>query len=126
MPQEAYPERLLRHALPRGKLGAGAGAAPSWLNAISRFQAVTHVAQVKPGGLAQFSHLRLKFAATQFDDRIVVLPPSEGGNVIAFGVLGDTVELRGSELKAQVRKLRETAGLNLSHVVHGLEATDNV
>ena len=64
--------------------------------------------------------------AQAFDDRIVVLPPSVGGNVIAFGVLGDTVELRGSELKAQVRKLRDTAGLNLSHVVRGLEATDNV
>ena len=64
--------------------------------------------------------------AQAFDDRIVVLPPSEGGNVIAFGVLGDAVELRGSELKAQVRKLRDTAGLNLSHVVRGLEETDRV
>ncbi len=64
--------------------------------------------------------------AQAFDDRIVVLPPSEGGNVIAFGVLGETVELRGNELKAQVRKLRDTAGLNLSHVVRGLEETDRV
>ena len=61
-----------------------------------------------------------------FNDRIVVLPPSEGGNVIAFGVLGDAVELRGRELKAQVRKLRAASGLNLSHVVRGLEETDSV
>ncbi len=64
--------------------------------------------------------------AQAFDNRIVVLPPSEGGNVIAFGAMGDTVELRGSELKSQVRKLRETSGLNLSHVVRGLEETDSV
>ena len=64
--------------------------------------------------------------AQAFDDRIVVLPPSEGGNVIAFGVLGDAIELRGAELKAQVRNLRERAGLNLSHVVRGLEETDSV
>ena len=64
--------------------------------------------------------------AQAFDNRIVVLPPSVGGNVIAFGAMGDTVELRGSELKSQVRKLRETSGLNLSHVVRGLEETDSV
>ncbi len=59
--------------------------------------------------------------ALAFDDRIVVLPPSEGGNVIAFGVVGSRVELSGRELKAQARKLRETSALNLSNVICSLE-----
>ena len=59
--------------------------------------------------------------ALAFDDRIVVLPPSEGGNVIAFGVVGSRVELSGRELKAQARKLRETSALNLSNVISSLE-----
>ncbi len=60
--------------------------------------------------------------AEVFDDRIVVLPPSQGGNVIAFGVAGSPIELSSRELKGQVRQLREASALNLSHVVASLEA----
>lgn len=64
--------------------------------------------------------------AQAFDDRIVVLPPSEGGNVIAFGVVGSPVELGGRELKTQAKNLREISALNLSHVISGLQATGSV
>lgn len=64
--------------------------------------------------------------ARAFDDRIVVLPPSEGGNVIAFGVVGSPVELSAAELKAQARRWRQTSALNLSHVISGLQATGSV
>ena len=58
--------------------------------------------------------------AQAFDDRIIVLPPSEGGNVIAFGVSGGSVALNERELKAEVRALREGSGLNLSGVIKDL------
>ena len=55
-----------------------------------------------------------------FDDRIIVLPPSEGGNVITFGVSGGSLELNERQLKAEVRAIRECSGLNLSGVIKDL------
>ena len=64
--------------------------------------------------------------AHAFDDRIIVLPPSDGGNVIVFGVCGGSVELNERELKAQARALRESAGLNLSGVIKDLIGIDTI
>ena len=58
--------------------------------------------------------------AQTFDDRIIALPPSEGGNVIAFGISGANVELNERQLKAEVRALREGSGLNLSGIIKDL------
>ena len=64
--------------------------------------------------------------AQAFEDRIVVLPPSEGGNIIAFGVSGAQVELTERDLKAEVRALRENSGLNLSALINDLIDSDPV
>jgi spermidine synthase len=64
--------------------------------------------------------------AKVFDDRIVVLPPSEGGNIIAFGVCGNRVDLNERDLKAEVRTLRENSGLNLSGLIKDLIEVDAI
>lgn len=64
--------------------------------------------------------------AQAFDDRIVVLPPSEGGNIIAFGACGAKVELSERELRADVRDLRAGTGLNLSGLLKDLVETDTI
>ena len=64
--------------------------------------------------------------AQAFEDRIAVLSPSEGGNVIAFGVSGASADLNERELKAGVRALREQTGLNLSGVLKDLIGLENL
>jgi spermidine synthase len=55
--------------------------------------------------------------ARTFDDRIIVLPPSEGGNVIAFGVCGREDSLTLPDLKKRALSLRAASGLNLTNLV---------
>lgn len=55
--------------------------------------------------------------ATAFDDRIVVLPPSEGGNVIAMGVSGREDSVSVAELKKRAASFRAATGLNLGNLV---------
>ena len=55
--------------------------------------------------------------ADAFDDRIVVLPPSEGGNVIAMGVSGQEDSVTVAELKKRAQSFRVLTGLNLTNLV---------
>lgn len=55
--------------------------------------------------------------AHAFDDRVIVLPPSEGGNVIALAVCGREDSVTLSELKKRALSLRAATGLNLTNLV---------
>ena len=55
--------------------------------------------------------------AAAFDDRIVMLPPSEGGNVIAMGISGREDSVSVAELKTRALSFRTSTGLNLANLV---------
>jgi spermidine synthase len=48
-----------------------------------------------------------------FDDRVLVLPPSEAGNIVAIAAAGETVDASWEELRAAAARLRAASGLNL-------------
>ncbi len=59
----------------------------------------------------------IKRIAEAFDDRIVVLPPSAGGNVIAFSISGREDSVTVADLKNRAQSLRALTGLNLASLV---------
>lgn len=61
--------------------------------------------------------------AQAFDDRIVVLPPSEGGNVIALAISGREDSVSVAELKNRAVSLRQSSGLNLTNLVQLMART---
>ena len=75
------------------------------------------------GGRVRRFDASIKRIATAFDDRILVLPPCAGGNIIAFGLSGSKVETTIAELSAAARKMRDATGLNLKNAINGLQET---
>ncbi len=65
----------------------------------------------------------VKRIAEAFDDRIVTLPPSEGGNVIALAISGREDSVTVTELKKRAQTLRELTGLNLAHLIQLMART---
>ena len=61
--------------------------------------------------------------AMAFEDRIVVLPPSEGGNVIAFALSGREDAVSVAELKNRAQSFRAVTGLNLTNLVQLMART---
>ncbi len=65
----------------------------------------------------------VKRIAETFDDRIVVLPPSAGGNVIAFSISGREDSVTVADLKNRAQSLRALTGLNLANLVQLMART---
>ena len=68
------------------------------------------------GVLGGFAHI-----SKAFENRALMFPSCESGNVIAFATAGDNIEISLDDLKAQAMKLKETCGLNLLPTVSRLE-----
>lgn len=59
-----------------------------------------------------------------FGGRMLVLPPSERGNVIAFGFAGDALELPLSELRHRAARLKELTGLEFPRWLAGFRSAN--
>jgi spermidine synthase len=59
-----------------------------------------------------------------FDGRMLVLPASERGNVIAFGFTGERVEVTVAELRARASTLKETTGLAFARWLAGFRSAN--
>ncbi len=68
------------------------------------------------GVLGGFTHI-----ANVFDDRALMFPSCESGNVIAFATAGDKIEVSLDDLKEQALELKESTGLNLLPTISRLE-----
>ncbi len=58
---------------------------------------------------------------TAFDERALAFPSCDSGNVIALAATGEKIEAPISELKQQVREVKEKTGLNLLPTLARLE-----
>jgi spermidine synthase len=56
-----------------------------------------------------------------FDDRVLVLPPSEAGNIVAVAAVGARIEEPFDSLRSAARRLREDTGLDLSPLLARIE-----
>jgi spermidine synthase len=54
---------------------------------------------------------------TAFADRVLELPPSDAGNIVALSAVGAPVRFSFDELRSAARKLKADTGLNLSPTV---------
>jgi len=64
-----------------------------------------------------------------FEDRVLVLPPSEAGNTVALAAAGDTIDESLSDLRAAARRLKTATGLDLAPMlarVGRAQASDRV
>jgi len=61
-----------------------------------------------------------------FDGRLLVLPPSERGNVIAFGIAGAPLEIKLSELRSRAARLKEATGLEFNRWVGAFRSTNQL
>jgi spermidine synthase len=52
-----------------------------------------------------------------FDDRVLVLPPSEAGNTVALAAVGDAIDESSENLRAAARTLRAQTGLDLAPMI---------
>jgi spermidine synthase len=57
-----------------------------------------------------------------FDGNMIVLPPGELGNVIAFGLASDGIDITRAELRANARSLDDATGLNLRPLLKRMSA----
>ncbi len=57
-----------------------------------------------------------------FDDRALAFPSCDSGNVVAFGVAGESIERGADELRERARILKQETGLDLLPTVTRLEA----
>jgi len=61
------------------------------------------------------------YIATAFDDRALMFPSCDSGNVIAFATAGETIEIALDDLRERAADLKENTGLNLLPTVTRLE-----
>lgn len=61
-----------------------------------------------------------------FDGRMLVLPATERGNVIALGIAGPTVELEMTALRARAALLKEATGLAFPTMLAGLRKANSL
>lgn len=73
--------------------------------------AETGVMAVNLFGRHKSFEVNLRNIEKAFDGRLLVLPPSERGNVIAFGLAGAALEVKVSELRSLAARLKEGMGL---------------
>ena len=57
-----------------------------------------------------------------FDDRVLVLPPSEAGNTVALVAVGDPIDLPFKSLRAAAARLKEQTGLDLAPTISRVAA----
>jgi spermidine synthase len=58
---------------------------------------------------------------TAFDDRVLVIPPTEAGNTVAIAATGPRIEASIEELRGSARHLKAATGLDLLPAVSRLE-----
>jgi spermidine synthase len=68
----------------------------------------------------------LRNIETAFDGRILVLPQSERGNVIAFGLAGPPLDVPLAELRARAAALKESSGINFQQFLAGFRSANLV
>ncbi len=68
------------------------------------------------GYRAQIENLR-----AAFDERVLALPPVEGGNAIAFAVVGERAVLDSQTLRDEAQRVYEATGLKLMATVARIE-----
>lgn len=56
-----------------------------------------------------------------FDGRVIVLPPCESGNVVAFGCGDEAIERALPELRQRAAELKQTTGLDLRATISRLQ-----
>ena len=61
-----------------------------------------------------------------FDGRLLVLPASERGNVIAFGFTGAAPAVKVADLRARAAQLRESTGLEFPRWVGGFKSANSL
>ena len=56
-----------------------------------------------------------------FDDRVLALPPVEGGNAVAFAAVGEAISVDSQGLKMEAAKIYEATGLKLAATIARIE-----
>ncbi len=56
-----------------------------------------------------------------FDNRVLALPPVEGGNAIAIAAVGEMIQVDSQSLKAEALKVYEATGLKLAATIARME-----
>ena len=87
--------------------------------------------RLRPGGVMStnlFGTLRgfqrrLDHVIDAFDDRVIVMPPGEMGNVIVFGLQSSAAEVALGDLRHRARALADETGLNLSPLLKRMVAS---
>jgi spermidine synthase len=88
-------------------------------------------ARLRPGGLVSVNLLTRRKgvkASTDrmreaFDDRVLVLPPSEPGNIVALASAGEPIAMALEDLRASADALKAATGLDLRPTLARLEFT---
>jgi len=70
--------------------------------------------------------LNLRNIGKAFDGRILVLPPSERGNVIAFGFAGEPCDVKLAELRSRAARLKEMLGLDYPRWLAGFRKANSL
>lgn len=60
-----------------------------------------------------------------FDDRVLVLPPCDSGNVVAIAAVGADIDMRLPDIRFAARALKRETGLNLLPTLARLEASES-
>ena len=68
------------------------------------------------GYKSQIDNLR-----TAFDNRVLALPPVEGGNAIAIAAVGETIHVHSQSLKVEALRVYKATGLKLAATIARME-----
>ena len=68
----------------------------------------------------------LRSISRSFGGRMLMLPPSERGNVIVFGLVGDPLALSWSELRGRAAALKAATGLEFPRFLAGFRSANSL
>jgi spermidine synthase len=60
-----------------------------------------------------------------FDDRVLVFPPCDSGNVVAVAAVGANIDMRLADMRSAARLLKRETSLNLLPTLARLESSEN-
>jgi spermidine synthase len=72
-------------------------------------------------GRAHGYRAQLDYLRAAFDDRVLALPPVEGGNAIAFAVVGERAVIESQCLRDEAQRVYQATGLKLMATVARIE-----